>query len=241
MERDAHRTRSRRPTAAWPGSPTRTPTRTIPRPRPGSRSSPPRTRSCRIPTSGIATTGSATATASTSATRSAVGRPAGSATCSTPSSDPATRSGRSAAGGRSGPPRGPDLEVHVTLDFEDAVFGSQTDVTVRTALACDDCGGSGAAPGSSPETCPDCGGAGEVRTVRQTVLGQIVSATPCRRCGGPGRSSTRRAPRAPARAGSSRTRPTRSTCPPASTPARRSDSPVGARSVRAVALPATST
>lgn len=85
-----------------------------------------------------------------------------------------------------GPARGPDLEVTATLDFEGAVFGTQTDVTVRTALACPDCDATGAMAGTQPITCPDCGGSGEVRSVRQTVLGQIVSAAPCRRCGGIG-------------------------------------------------------
>jgi len=93
-------------------------------------------------------------------------------------------------GGRSrgpaGPPRGPDLDVSATLELADAVFGTQIDVTVRTAVACDDCGATGAAPGSSASTCTECNGVGEVRSVRQTVLGQIVSASACRRCGGSG-------------------------------------------------------
>ena len=67
------------------------------------------------------------------------------------------------------------------------MFGVQTDVTVRTAQRCEDCEATGAAPGTSPVECPDCGGLGEVRTIRQTVLGQIVSAAPCRRCAGAGR------------------------------------------------------
>jgi molecular chaperone DnaJ len=94
------------------------------------------------------------------------------------------------AGGRSrgpsGPPRGPDLDVQATIDLADAVFGTQVDVTVRTAVACEDCGASGAAHGSSASTCAGCGGSGEVRSVRHTVLGQIVSASPCRQCGGSG-------------------------------------------------------
>jgi len=52
--------------------------------------------------------------------------------------------------GPSGPPRGPDLEVTATLGFTDAVFGEQTDVTVRTALRCEDCDSTGAAPGTEP-------------------------------------------------------------------------------------------
>ena len=90
--------------------------------------------------------------------------------------------------GPAGPQRGSDLEVVATIDFNDAVFGTQTDVTVRTATSCEDCGGTGAQPGTSPETCADCGGSGEVRMVRQTVLGQIVTATVCRSCGGAGQT-----------------------------------------------------
>lgn len=88
--------------------------------------------------------------------------------------------------GPAGPPRGPDLEAVAPLTFEEAVFGAQHDVSVRTAVVCDTCDGSGAAEGTSVETCTECGGSGEVRSVRQTMLGQIVSAAPCRRCGGQG-------------------------------------------------------
>lgn len=96
--------------------------------------------------------------------------------------------GSSQRRGPSGPPRGPDLEATATLDFTGAVFGVQTDVTVRTAQRCEACEATGAAPGTAPVECPDCGGLGEVRTVRQTVLGQIVSTAPCRRCGGAGQT-----------------------------------------------------
>lgn len=85
-----------------------------------------------------------------------------------------------------GPPRGPDLEVTAHLDFVDAVFGTQTDVTVRTAVSCEDCSGSGAQPGTTAQPCSDCGGTGEVRHVRQSMLGQIVSSQPCRTCSGLG-------------------------------------------------------
>jgi molecular chaperone DnaJ len=82
--------------------------------------------------------------------------------------------------------RGVDLEVVVDLAFEEAVFGTQAPVTVRTAVACDDCEATGAAPGSTTSTCPDCGGSGQVRRVRQSLLGQMVTASPCGRCGGLG-------------------------------------------------------
>ncbi len=88
--------------------------------------------------------------------------------------------------GPTGPPRGPDVEAVVDLAFEEAVFGAAAPVTVRTAVACDDCAGSGAAAGTTAETCPDCQGTGQVRRVRQSILGQMVTAGPCGRCGGLG-------------------------------------------------------
>jgi molecular chaperone DnaJ len=88
--------------------------------------------------------------------------------------------------GPAGPPRGEDLDATAILEFTDAVFGCQCDVSVRTAVACEECESSGAQPGTSAEPCPDCGGTGEVRVVRQTVLGQMMSASVCRRCSGQG-------------------------------------------------------
>ncbi|HEY6532134.1 MAG TPA: molecular chaperone DnaJ [Acidimicrobiales bacterium] len=88
------------------------------------------------------------------------------------------------AQGPSGPPRGSDLEAVVDLSFAQAVFGAEVEVPVRTAVACEDCEASGAAPGSMPVTCPECNGAGQVRRVRQSILGQMVTAGPCNRCGG---------------------------------------------------------
>lgn len=85
-----------------------------------------------------------------------------------------------------GPRRGSDAEAALNLEFTDAVFGSQQDLRVRMAVACGTCGGSGARPGTSPTTCGTCGGAGEVRRVRQSILGQMVTASPCPRCGGTG-------------------------------------------------------
>ena len=66
------------------------------------------------------------------------------------------------------------------------MFGTQAPVTVRTAVPCDDCEATGAAPGTTVETCAECGGAGQVRRVRQSLLGQMVTASPCPRCGGSG-------------------------------------------------------
>ena len=90
------------------------------------------------------------------------------------------------SGGRAGPQAGPDLEVAVEIDFEAAVFGSAEEVTVRTAVACETCEATGAKPGTHAERCSQCGGAGQVRQVRQSILGQMVTAAPCPVCRGAG-------------------------------------------------------
>jgi molecular chaperone DnaJ len=88
--------------------------------------------------------------------------------------------------GPTGPPRGPDLEVVADLTFEAAVFGTRHPVEVRTAVACDACGASGAKPGTAPMTCLECAGVGQVQRVRQSFLGQMVTNSICPRCNGQG-------------------------------------------------------
>ena len=83
-----------------------------------------------------------------------------------------------------GPRRGDDVEVVLDLRFEEAVFGIERTVTWRGPEVCVACAGSGAKPGTSASTCPDCQGVGQVRRVRQSILGQVVTSAPCQRCRG---------------------------------------------------------
>ena len=92
--------------------------------------------------------------------------------------------------GRAGPPRGADAELTLDLSFEEAVFGASREVSLRANVTCMTCSGRGARPGTSPSQCSNCGGVGEVRRVRQSILGQMVTATPCHRCGGTGEEVT---------------------------------------------------
>jgi len=94
--------------------------------------------------------------------------------------------GQSRGRGQGGPPRGADMEVSLDLDFRSAVFGTSKEIRVRVPVPCATCGATGAKPGTSPVTCTTCGGAGEIRQVRQSILGQMVTARPCPRCGGLG-------------------------------------------------------
>jgi molecular chaperone DnaJ len=92
--------------------------------------------------------------------------------------------------GPAGPPRGQDIEVVADISFRQSVFGDQIDVSLKLPVTCDDCGGSGAGEGTAPVTCSDCGGSGQIQRIRQSLLGQMVTATPCTRCGGLGQVIT---------------------------------------------------
>ena len=87
-------------------------------------------------------------------------------------------------GQRSGPPSGPDAQVNLRISLHEAAFGVQRDVTVTMPVACTDCGATGAAEGTTATTCPECQGAGQVRAIRNSVFGQMVTTAACRRCGG---------------------------------------------------------
>jgi molecular chaperone DnaJ len=82
--------------------------------------------------------------------------------------------------------RGESIGMRLRLPFTEAVFGVSKDVRVRAAAACPRCGGSGAKPGTEPTVCSRCNGSGQQRTVRQSLLGQLVTATTCPVCAGSG-------------------------------------------------------
>lgn len=88
--------------------------------------------------------------------------------------------------GPAGPPRGQDVEVIADIEFAQAVFGDQIDVDLKLPVRCGTCEGSGAAENTEPVTCSECQGSGQVQRVRQSLLGQMVTASPCTRCGGLG-------------------------------------------------------
>ena len=72
------------------------------------------------------------------------------------------------------------------LAFDEAVFGVDKKVEIQTAVACDNCAGSGAAKGTTARSCTACGGVGQVRQMRQSLLGQMVTTAPCPTCAGLG-------------------------------------------------------
>jgi len=95
--------------------------------------------------------------------------------------------GAGAAGTRrSRKPAGSDLRYDLRITFDEAMHGVDREIEFDMLERCQTCDGSGAAPGSTPKTCPTCGGRGEIRTVRQTMLGQMVNVQACTRCHGEG-------------------------------------------------------
>lgn len=91
-------------------------------------------------------------------------------------------------GNRAASNRGVDLEVVAELDLVDTVKGVAKEVSVRTAVSCDTCEATGAAPDSETATCLQCSGSGQIRQVRQSILGQMVTTSICPRCGGEGKT-----------------------------------------------------
>ena len=84
------------------------------------------------------------------------------------------------------PRKGHDIQASVILTFEEAAHGCSKKITINRQETCPDCGGTGAAKGTSPETCPDCGGRGYVVTQQRTPFGVMQSQQPCSHCGGRG-------------------------------------------------------
>ncbi|MGA2513960.1 MAG: molecular chaperone DnaJ [Candidatus Limnocylindrales bacterium] len=82
---------------------------------------------------------------------------------------------------------GSDLRYDLRISFEEAVRGTDKEIEFDLLDRCATCAGTGAATGSTAVQCPTCGGRGEVRSVRQTMLGQMVNVTVCTRCNGEGR------------------------------------------------------
>jgi len=94
--------------------------------------------------------------------------------------------GRTATRSRNAPRRGADLQYHQELKFEEAVFGIEKEIEITRDEVCSTCNGKGAKPGTSPIRCTTCNGSGEVRHVRQTILGSMVQVTTCHTCHGQG-------------------------------------------------------
>ncbi|MFE7061126.1 molecular chaperone DnaJ [Sutcliffiella sp. NPDC057660] len=86
------------------------------------------------------------------------------------------------------PRQGSDLQYTMTLNFEEAAFGKETDIEIPVEESCDTCSGTGAKPGTKVETCSNCRGTGQESVEQNTPFGRIVNRRTCSVCKGTGKS-----------------------------------------------------
>lgn len=84
------------------------------------------------------------------------------------------------------PARGADLRMALEVDFLEAVFGTEKQISIPRDQTCSRCSGNGAEPGSKVSRCSTCDGSGEVRSVQNSIFGRVVNVVSCPRCGGQG-------------------------------------------------------
>ena len=88
---------------------------------------------------------------------------------------------------RNAPRRGESIRTGVSVTFEEAAFGCEKEISVNRIESCDECGGTGAAKGTSVETCPNCRGTGTVTQAQRTPLGMFQTQSACPNCRGTGK------------------------------------------------------
>ena len=85
------------------------------------------------------------------------------------------------------PRKGADIRATANIDFMEACKGKTVKVRVNKTVQCDECHGSGAAPGSGTKTCPDCNGKGQRVISQQSLFGSVRQVVTCERCKGKGK------------------------------------------------------
>ena len=88
---------------------------------------------------------------------------------------------------RGGPQRGADVNINVSIKFEDAFYGLEKELKLDITDNCETCGGSGAKPGTTAESCRNCGGSGQERFQQQTMFGTVTNVRTCSTCRGTGK------------------------------------------------------
>ncbi len=96
--------------------------------------------------------------------------------------------------GHRGPEQGRNLEMRLTVDFLDAIHGTETEISFPHLKACHACKGSGHAAGAKIENCPTCGGKGSVSRIQRTILGAVQTQTVCPDCHGEGKKASASCP-----------------------------------------------
>ncbi len=95
-------------------------------------------------------------------------------------------SGGSQRGPRSRRERGQDSLVRVEVEIDDVIFGVRRDIEIDTAVRCETCKGSCCQPGTKETTCDICGGSGQIQRAVRSLLGNVMTMSPCGTCRGYG-------------------------------------------------------
>lgn len=95
--------------------------------------------------------------------------------------------GGSRRGADNGPRKGANLRASIRITFEEAVFGCDKEIEIVLKDECGVCHGTGAKPGTSPETCSKCGGKGKVVFTQQSLFGTVQNVQNCPQCNGTGK------------------------------------------------------
>ena len=90
-------------------------------------------------------------------------------------------------GGPQGPMQGANVRTSVRSTFEEAISGCEKEIELSLKDECSKCHGTGAKPGTSPETCPKCGGKGQVVFTQQSLFGTVQNVQTCPECRGTGK------------------------------------------------------
>ncbi|MCD8311694.1 MAG: molecular chaperone DnaJ [Firmicutes bacterium] len=93
----------------------------------------------------------------------------------------------SSARRRTGPVAGDDIYANIYISFEEAAFGCKRDISYERIVKCSECGGTGAAKGTTLSTCDVCHGTGRVTTTQRTMFGMAQTQQVCTKCGGTGK------------------------------------------------------
>lgn len=86
-----------------------------------------------------------------------------------------------------GPRKGANLRASVRITFEESITGLEKELEIVLKDECGTCHGTGAKPGTTPETCPKCGGKGKVMYSQQSLFGMVQNVQTCPECGGSGK------------------------------------------------------
>ena len=95
--------------------------------------------------------------------------------------------GRKRSSSNNGPMKGANVRASVRISFEEAVFGCEKELELTLKDECKTCHGTGAKPGTNPETCSKCGGKGQVVYTQQSLFGMVRNVQTCPDCHGTGK------------------------------------------------------